>query len=271
MLHQRSEITTRECSLSDGRTLAYVTGGDPNGDPVVVHHGTPGSRLFATICLEPAATEGVRLIVPDRPGYGRSTPPPRGWSWVNWRADLHELLDSEGISQASLVGFSGGGPFAVAAATEDRTTRLGLISTVMPPASNGLTLLSKLPFALRLLFRLSKPLARVRGPDAIVRQYTTQAVSETTARAVSDDFHEALQQGARAVARETRMFADSSIDSPPSNIPVQAWHGIRDTNTQDKPVQSFLDDIDGTVVPIENDHLGTFLDCRRDVFDWVTG
>lgn len=270
MRDRRSEISTSECPLSDGRTLAYATGGDPNGDPVVVHHGTPGSRLFTTICSEPAATEGVRLIVPDRPGYGRSTPPPRGWSWLDWRADLHELLDIEGISQAPLVGFSGGGPFALAAATETRTTRLGLVSTVMPPASNGLAFLSKIPFALRLLFRLSKPFARVRGPEAIVRQYTNQSVSETTAIAVSDDFHEALRQGARAVARETRMFAESSIDSPPSNLPVRAWHGTRDTNTQGKPVQSFLDDIEGTFVPIENDHLGTFLNCRRGVFDWVT-
>lgn len=270
MRDRRSDLSASECSLSDGRTLAYTTGGDPNGDPVVVHHGTPGSRLFGAICSEPAASEGVRLIVPDRPGYGRSTPPPSDWSWVDWRADLHELLDSEGISQAPLIGFSGGGPFAVAAATGRRTTRLGLVSAVIPPANNGLARLSRIPFALQILFGLSKPLARVRGPEAIVRQYTNQSVSETTARSVSDEFHEALRQGPRAVVRETRMFADSAIDSPPSNVPVRAWHGTRDTNTPGKPVQSFLDDIDGTFVPIQNDHLGTFLTCRRGVFEWIT-
>jgi pimeloyl-ACP methyl ester carboxylesterase len=226
--------------------------------------------LFAALCTDVAADLDRRLVVPDRPGYGRSTAPPRGWSWDDWRTDLFELLDAEGIEQAPLVGFSGGGPFALAAATPDRTPRIALVSSVIPPARNWLTLLSRVPFALRLLFRGSKPLARLRGPEAIVGQYTDRPVSEATATAVVEEFHEALRQGATAVERETRLFATESINPLPTTIPVRAWHGQRDTNAPAQPVRSFLDDT-GTVVSAESDHLGTLLDRQRDVFEWVAG
>jgi hypothetical protein len=31
--------------LPDGRTIGYATWGDPEGTPVFIGHGTPGSRL----------------------------------------------------------------------------------------------------------------------------------------------------------------------------------------------------------------------------------
>ena len=76
MSPEPADLSTDACTLSDGRTLSYATGGDPDGFPVVVHHGTPGSRLFGALLSEPAIEAGVRLLVPDRPGYGRSSPPP---------------------------------------------------------------------------------------------------------------------------------------------------------------------------------------------------
>jgi len=49
--------------------------------------------------------------------------PPSGWTWTDWRADLDELLQTESIESAGMLGFSGGGPFAFEAATSDRATR----------------------------------------------------------------------------------------------------------------------------------------------------
>ncbi|PCR91106.1 alpha/beta fold hydrolase [Natrinema ejinorense] len=265
-----SELSTAECTLSDGRTLSYAIGGDPQGNPVIVHHGTPGSRLFAAVCSDAAARNDIQLVVPDRPGYGRSTSPPHDWTWNDWQDDLHELLDAESIDRVPFVGFSGGGPFALAAATADRTSQIGLVSTVVPPAENKLTTLSRVPFALRILFRLSKSIARVRGPDAVVQQYTDRSVSDPVRTAVADDFHEGVRQGEDAVMRETRMFADSSFDSVRSDIPVRAWHGVQDENTPLSPVETFLEDTHGTLISRDSDHLGTLLDCRQDVLEWVT-
>lgn len=265
-----SELSTTECTLSDGRTLTYAIGGDPQGNPVIVHHGTPGSRLFAAVCSDTAARNGIRLVVPDRPGYGQSTPPPRDWTWDDWQDDLNELLDTESIDRAPFVGFSGGGPFTLAAASTERTSRIGLVSTVVPPAENKLTALSRVPFALRILFRLSKSVARVRGPDAVVQQYTDRSVSEPARTAVADDFHEGVRQGEDAVMRETRMFAESSVDSVRSDIPVRAWHGMQDENTPLSPVETLFGDTQGTLTVTKSDHLGTFLDCQEDALEWVT-
>ncbi|MFD1570992.1 alpha/beta fold hydrolase [Halorubrum laminariae] len=271
---QRTGVSTRACTLPDGRTVAYALAGDPTGTPLVLHHGTPGSRLFAAVCDSTATEAGVRLVAPDRPGYGRSSPPPRGWSMANWGDDVRELLATEEIAaetpvRVPHVGFSGGGPFALAAATPG--DRVGLVGTVVPPAETGLARLASIPFAVRLLFRLSKPLARLRGAEAVVNQYTDRSVSPAVADAVAADFREALRQGASAVAREARLFAEVSIDRESDGLTVRAWHGFDDENAPIGPVRELLDEVNGTVIPVESDHLGTFLDRQRDIFDWATG
>ncbi|PAU83681.1 alpha/beta hydrolase [Halorubrum salipaludis] len=269
MTPRPTDLRTDACTLSDGRTLSYATGGDPDGHPVVVHHGTPGSRLFGALLSAPATEAGVRLLVPDRPGYGRSSPPPSEWSREEWAADVTELLDAESIDLAGALGFSGGGPFALAAAADDRVTRVGLISTVVPPAENALATLASVPFALRAMFRLSKAFASVSGPNAVVSQYTGRTVSDAVAEAVAADFHEALDRGARAVERENRSFASATLDPNPSGVPLRAWHGTGDENTPLPPVRSLVQESGGTLETVDADHLGTLLDRRRAALEWV--
>jgi pimeloyl-ACP methyl ester carboxylesterase len=269
MAKQMTAPSTETYTLDTGRTLAYTCSGASEGVPVVAHHGTPGSRLFAALLSDVATAEGIRLIVPDRPGYGRSSPPPDDWTWWDWQSDLSELLHSMSIDRAAVLGFSGGGPFAVAAATSEWATRLGLVSTVVPPAENSLATLSKIPFAVRLLFRVSSAIAAITGPEAVVRQYTDRSVSDALAHAVAEDFHEALRQDARAVERENRLFATRTLDPKRVAVPIRAWHGTRDENTPLAPVRSFVKPADGSLVTPETDHLGTVLDYRADVIRWL--
>ena len=58
--------------LSDGRTLAYLDTGDPEGRPVFYFHGGPGSRLEGLLFDELNQQLGIRMIAPDRPGHGLS-------------------------------------------------------------------------------------------------------------------------------------------------------------------------------------------------------
>ncbi|QWC19073.1 alpha/beta hydrolase [Halorubrum sp. 2020YC2] len=266
-----ADLSTDARILSDGRTLAYATAGDPDGRPVVVHHGTPGSRLFGALLSAPATAAGVRVLVPDRPGYGRSSPPPAEWSWGDWGDDVGELLDWESVDRAGVLGFSGGGPFALAAADNDRVARTGLVSSVVPPAENALATLAAVPFALRAAFRISKALASVAGPDAVVSQYTDRSLSESVADAVAADFHEALARGAGAVERENRAFASASFDPGPAGVPLRAWHGTGDENTPLAPVRSLVGERGGTLETVEADHLGTLLDRRRAALEWAGG
>ena len=119
-------------SLPDGRTLAYAEWGDPDGVPVVLLHGSPGSRLM---CPDSEATvrAGVRLITFDRPGYGRSDPVV-GRDLLDFVPDLAYLADHLGIDTCPVIGWSGGGPFAVACgrAAANRFDRVGLVSSPGP-------------------------------------------------------------------------------------------------------------------------------------------
>ena len=126
----RSDSTVK---LRAGRALAYAEWGDPAGRPVVLFLGTPGgSRL---LCPDADATEalGVRLITIDRPGYGRSDPDPDFslLTWADAYAEFQTLLD---LPPHSVIGWSGGGPYALACAvrTPALVTSVGLVASRGP-------------------------------------------------------------------------------------------------------------------------------------------
>jgi len=100
----------------DGRTLAYAQIGDPDGKPVFVLHGTPGSRLSGRH-PDPArvADAGLRVVTYDRPGNGRSTRHP-GRAVVDCVADIAVIAEALGIERFVITGGSGGGPHALAVA-----------------------------------------------------------------------------------------------------------------------------------------------------------
>jgi pimeloyl-ACP methyl ester carboxylesterase len=109
---------TREATivrLDDGRELCFSELGDPSGTPVFAFHGTPGSfRLFAPMD-EAARRLGVRVIAPDRPGYGRSDYIPDR-RLLDWPRDVVAIADCLGIAKFGVFGISGGGPHAAVCA-----------------------------------------------------------------------------------------------------------------------------------------------------------
>jgi pimeloyl-ACP methyl ester carboxylesterase len=115
-------------TLTDGRALAYAEWGDPSGSPVLFVHGTPHSRIW---CPDEEATTGagVRLIIPDRPGFGGSDPQ-LGHTLVGWAADVGQLADALGLDRIAIVGWSAGGVYvaACAATIPERLTAVGIVS-----------------------------------------------------------------------------------------------------------------------------------------------
>jgi len=101
-------------TLPDGRRLAYTEWGLPDGKPVLYFHGTPGGRLW---CPDEEATSaaGVRLIMPDRPGIGRSDPL-EGRTLADGPKDVEALADALDLSAFGAVGISAGGAYAAACA-----------------------------------------------------------------------------------------------------------------------------------------------------------
>lgn len=128
---------TQRRNLPDGRTLASTTLGADEGPAVVVLDG-PGSRGLARAMAPAAAALGLRLIAPDRPGFGDSTAKP-GRVIADWPADHAALLDALGLERAGVVAQSGGTPYALAAAAAlpDRVSAVALLGAVAPLHERG--------------------------------------------------------------------------------------------------------------------------------------
>lgn len=101
--------------VSGGRTLAYTDIGEPGWPCVLFFHGGPSSRLRLAHLEPQFLAERIRIVSPDRPGYGRSTPQP-GRLMTDWPADVAALADALAIPRFIAAGHSSGGPYAVACA-----------------------------------------------------------------------------------------------------------------------------------------------------------
>jgi len=96
--------------LPDGRRLGYLVVG--KGKPLVYFHGTASSRLEAKLLSELASTAKLQIISIDRPGYGLSTFAPRT-NICDFADDINFLVDHLGIKRFGVIGWSGGGAFAL--------------------------------------------------------------------------------------------------------------------------------------------------------------
>jgi pimeloyl-ACP methyl ester carboxylesterase len=125
--------------IDDGRTVALLDGGDPDGYPVIGLHGTPGCRLSRWPDDSLYARAGVRYITTDRAGYGRSSRN-RGRAVADEAADVRAVADALGLQRFSIVGGSGGGPHALACAAflADRLDRVACQSSLAPLGAGGL-------------------------------------------------------------------------------------------------------------------------------------
>ncbi|MFI5041491.1 MAG: alpha/beta fold hydrolase [Acidimicrobiales bacterium] len=119
-------------TLRDGRLLAYAEWGDPAGRPVAMFHGNPATRLQCPD-EDASAAAGVRLITVDRPGFGGSTPLP-GRTLLSWADDYAEFHASLGLPPCPVMGWSAGGPYALACAfaQPDIVTSVGVAGSVGP-------------------------------------------------------------------------------------------------------------------------------------------
>ena len=119
----------------DGRTLRVYDEGDPNGFPVVAHHGTPSNGVL----YPPWLTEGVRLIGYDRAGYGGSARR-SGRSVADVAEDIRTTADALGIETFATWGISGGAPHALACAAllPDRVIAAARIAGPAPLGADGL-------------------------------------------------------------------------------------------------------------------------------------
>ena len=246
MSHPLEDLTL---GLRDGRTLGYAEYGVRDGKPVLVFHGSPGSRLQVQAAHAPALARGIRVVAPDRPGLGLSTRLP-GRQIADWSSDVRELADALGMARFAVIGISGGGPYAAACAwgLPERVARAGIISGVAPPDGPRLgqdlhragrlafNLVLGAPWLLRWVMALGA-LGSRRVPDAAFERLRALAppVDQPVLRrpevaaSLSAGLREAFRQGGEGPADEVHQaHRSAAISSQEIRVPVRLWHGEAD-------------------------------------------
>lgn len=239
-------------TLPDDRVLGYAEYGDPGGDPVVFHHGWPGSRYQAAF-LDPLAKErGVRVLAPDRPGIGLSESRP-GRRFSDWPEDLAAFADRLGIDRFKVLGVSGGGPYTLAACARlgDRIKRGAILCGAPPLADKSArshmhwtyrTLASSgnlRRVALPGVVRLGRWMVR-RGRERAPMSWMLKSIPEVDREAIrkgggwetiTRSFLEAIRNGPDGIREDGELYL-SPWDFDPSQIrvPVHFWHGKADAN-----------------------------------------
>lgn len=240
-------------SLPDGRKLGYCTVG--KGQPVLYFHGTASSRLEVLLLEEMADVAGLRIVGVDRPGYGLSSYHKRR-SLRDFNADITFLADTLGFERFGVLGWSGGGAFALAYLAEhpQRVTKAVLADAPALPFDVSMAhdfpfskYVMKIPFAGNIAIgQLRRTVLKANGDvDAflaskqakqILRGYTSsdlQLFSDPEwARLMYKSMAEAFRQntGVKAVVEEHMLFLKPwsfSTDRIPEGR-LAIWHGEDD-------------------------------------------
>jgi pimeloyl-ACP methyl ester carboxylesterase len=130
-------------TTEDGRQLEYLVTGPADGPALLFHVGTPSAAVDFSGLTGPAAALGLRTISYSRPGYGRSTER-AGRSVADAVEDVTTLLDELGVDEFRTLGWSGGGPHALACAAllPGRCEAATLLASLAPYEARGLDFLA---------------------------------------------------------------------------------------------------------------------------------
>jgi pimeloyl-ACP methyl ester carboxylesterase len=242
-----------------------------DGPPVVVLDG-PGSRGLGRAAAHAARQLGVTLLVPDRPGFGESTPTP-GRSIQGVGMDLLALVESLEYRRFGVMAQSGGTPYglALAAAGNGAVTGLAFVGGISPlgerdalqdvsgPMRTVFTLARRAPWLLRPLITAVSRKTR-KDPKAAAEAYAKDLPQVD--RAVLDDptmwaIHaitsvEAISSP-EAFAREARLLARPwAVDLASVTAPTAFWVGELDPThppIMSRRMAQRLGDAPVTVVP----------------------
>jgi len=210
-------------NIGDGRALGYAEYGPQDGDPLLLFHGTPGSRY--SVFGGPSLLEeyNLRQIVLERPGFGRSTYDPDR-ELTDWPADVREATAALDIEQFALLGVSGGGPYVLvcAARLADRLTNVGIVSghgpLDAPGATDGLSLVNRFGYA-------TAPLPFLLWT---VMWFVIQSIRLDPGH---DAIQEGVRQGPKGPLHEARLKVRPwGFDLSAIPCHIHLWHGEQDAS-----------------------------------------
>ncbi len=236
----------------DGRTLEVLTGGDPDGFPLLYHSGTPSAAVRDPEIDGAAASQGLRLVTYSRPGYGASSPRSQPGLVADDVQDSSVVLHHLGIEEFVTLGWSGGGPRALgcAALLSAGCRAAATLAGVAPYDADGLDWsagmgpenVEDFEHAVQgaevyqaLLERTLPPLFTAT-PDQIVEAFgglltpvDADCVTDELAEVLSATFHRAGAQGVIGARDDGLAIVTSwGFDVSGIHVPVSVWQGRQD-------------------------------------------
>jgi pimeloyl-ACP methyl ester carboxylesterase len=268
--------------------------GAADGSPVLTFHGVPSCGAGFEWAASPAAERGLRILAPDRPGVGLSSRRAR-WTVREYPAMVAALADALGIERFAVWGYSGGGPYAVAAAAllGDRVTRTAVcagMGEVGVFAELGdfegtdtrfLTMAARRPRLARALLGSAGRLARL-SPALAYRAMASEfndADRAVLGRVTSDPadamamFTPAFLSGAHGVVADYAALGQPwGVDFGQIHTPVRVFQGTADAIVPERHAHELVARIAGAELvtwPGEG-HLGTVVHVAQ-ILDWLSG
>lgn len=276
-------------TLPGGRHVSYARFGDEDGRPVLVCHGTPGSRWFGAVFHDVALEMGIQVVAIERPGIGRSSPDAQR-AIGNWSEDVVAVAEHNGWDRLPVVGFSGGAPYALdcAGGSGSFAPAVALVAPLGPPAGPGGTVLERLmgrmavhtPGLLERLFSVFARSARDDPPRDVAESLTSEPILDdplagtgTVAEVLAADVLGAFERTTEGVVREFALASRPwSFDLESIEVPVYCWHGVDDENVPVAASRYLCERLpDCTCRQLDGeDHASTLVRNRRHVLEAVT-
>jgi pimeloyl-ACP methyl ester carboxylesterase len=222
----REPPAPRDARDLDRRALTFDDVGDPAGIPVVYLHGGGDSRLSRHPDDSIAASLGIRLLAVDRCG-----PAVRGRTLRSCAGEVLALLDHVGVARAAVVGWSAGGPhaLALAAVAPARVERVVIVASLPPPSGRR-----ALPHDVQRVMRLARlaPRLAARGLEVWGRRLPPPTGDPAGDVAYAHGRVEAFAHGGLWLARELAYLGRPwGFELADIHAPVTLWWGERDRVT----------------------------------------
>ncbi|WP_199566815.1 alpha/beta fold hydrolase [Streptomyces triticagri] len=235
----------------DGRRLRVDISGDPDGQPVFLLHGMPGSRVGPRPRPMFLYQRGTRLISYDRPGYGGSDRM-EGRRVADVVHDVAVVADALDLDTFAVAGRSGGAPHALACAAllPDRVTRAAALVGLAPRDAAGLDWFAGMAPSNVDEFRTAftdpeRFVARLIPRSAEIRNNPARLLEQLRAELTADDrlivsdlairsmllrnYREALRTSPYGwVDDALALTGHWGFDPADIRVPVLLWHGAQD-------------------------------------------
>lgn len=238
----------------DGRTLDVYAEGPEDAVPLLFHNGTPSTGQLFVPFVKAASERGLRMISFSRAGYGDSSRNP-GRSVADVVPDVAAVLDQLGADRFYTLGWSGGGPHALACAAllPARLIGAATVGGIAPYGAKGLDWMAGMgqenvagfsaalagDTVLQALLETFGPsFATVTGDEVaarlgnLVSDVDRSAISGEAANWLADVFRESLRNGFWGWHDDELAFVRLwGFDVGDIKVPVAVWQGMQDRFT----------------------------------------